>query len=61
MSFTPEQFDKEHASFNRSPDWELANIVRALNFFPMLNTSEHEARLAAVKQIQKQRRRNHRG
>ena len=53
--YPQEQFDTEYARFQRSADWELKNIVTALNLMPFLNTSEQWARLAAVKQIKKER------
>lgn len=46
----------EYNRFNRSPDWELSNIHKALNYFPMLNGPRELARLDAVKKIKAERR-----
>jgi hypothetical protein len=54
--YTQAQFDEEYASFKRSPEWELKNIVKALSMLMWMNTTQQEARIAAVKLIQKERR-----
>lgn len=46
----------EYERFRRSPDWELANIRKALNLMPFLNGPVENARLEAVKRIQAERR-----
>lgn len=46
----------EYDKFKRSADWELANIRKALNMLPFLNGPAEDARLAAVKRIQSERR-----
>ena len=45
----------EHALFDRSPDWELDCVERALSLMRFMNTPVQEARLAAVKTIKRER------
>jgi hypothetical protein len=47
---------QERASFQRAADWELKQIVTALNMMPWLNSPADTARMVAVKQIQAERR-----
>ena len=47
---------QEYECFKRSPDWELKNVRKALNFFPLLNGPQELARLEAVKRILAERR-----
>lgn len=48
---------EEYAQFEHSPDWELRNIVKALNMLSFLNGPRENARLTAVQQILRDRKR----
>jgi hypothetical protein len=52
---------QEYNQFNRSPDWELNNIHKALNMMPFLNGQREKARLDAVKKIKAERRQKRQG
>lgn len=54
-TYTQDEYDREYKQFSRSPRWELLNIKRALTSFRWSNTSAQEARLAAVKQLLKEK------
>jgi len=56
MATFAELVAEERSTFERSPDWELAAVVKALTMFPWMNGPEQKARLQAVRAIQRQRR-----
>lgn len=52
----PVLYEQEYAAFHRRPDWELRNVVAALNMLPALNGPREYARLAAIASIKRERR-----
>jgi hypothetical protein len=50
-------YNEEYRSFERSPAWELRNVIRALNMLPWLNGEREIARLRACRDILKLRQR----
>jgi hypothetical protein len=53
--FSQDEYDFEYKLFSRTRRSELLNIKRALTSFRYLNTSAQEARLAAVKNLLKEK------
>lgn len=49
-------YEQEYNLFYRSPEWELKNIITALNMLPFLNGPRENARLQACKDILAERK-----
>lgn len=55
-NYSDSEYAREYRFWLRSPDWELKNVLAALNMLPWANGSKEFARIQAIKDIRAERR-----